>query len=83
MHDSSRMTETVLPYLNAILPSHVTTGESANPDSVVDEKGNISFVAARIKLAKHILSSQTLSCTRLSDSVQKKIPLVQNFSNGF
>lgn len=57
---------------------------SGNSDSspVVDETGRISFSAARIHLAKHLLSSQTLSCTRLSDCLQLKVSLWHNFNNG-
>ena len=98
MSDTSRTLSSAVTHLDTTLPPTSTTatetakviGSRAESDcdslqsSVVNENGDvISFHAGRVQLAKHLLSSQTLSCTRLSDCVQKKIPLMQNFNSGF
>lgn len=44
--------------------------------------GTISFPAARSQLAARLLSSQALSCLRLSDCLQKKRHLLLDFNNG-
>lgn len=88
VEDTSRSISAVVSFLDSTLPQ--TTASTIIPadtnvseTGVVDSNGNISYQAARVSLAKRLLSSQTLSCTRLSDCIQKKMPLLQHFNSGF
>jgi hypothetical protein len=94
MQDITRTTNCLVTYLDSLLPRHTsaqvssTTKAAAESKGVVEKKvvsdtGQISLEVARMELAKHLLSSQSLSCTRLSDCVQNKLPLLQHFNNTF
>lgn len=82
METDSRSNAAIFRYLDEVL-TPVQTDSEEEFKQVVDENGKISCRSAKFQLAEKMLSSQTLSCTRLFDAMQKKTPLMGKIDSEF